>query len=122
MAWGAKQSFTQDTTVGNTWTDAGSVSLNPRELIHVQWLVNNENASTVTDAAELRVLATLDDATEDWDDTPVFAMSYEPSTVNEEAVSFSLSGYYRIKIQYRSAGSTDNYTFDVDYRLDGVSA
>lgn len=111
MAWGSTTALgSGDTAIGNTWTDlngAAFTSANPYDVYHFQ--INADNGSgSVTDALEIRVLTGVD-ATVTYDSTPVFAMSYEPSAVTDEYVSFSFSGYYKFKVQVRSAGSTDTY-------------
>lgn len=122
MAFESFTSFTQDTGVGNTWTDAGEITATPRELIGVFIGADNEDATTVTDAAEVRVLVARDDTPTNYTDDPIFQMSFEPSSVSQEWFAFSLYGYKHYKVQWRSAGSTDTYTFDGSYRGDGVSA
>lgn len=122
MAWEAFTNFTQDTAVGNTWTTAGDIAADPRELINVMIGADNEHATVVTDAAEVRVLVARDDTPTNYIDEPIYARSYEPSGVTVEWFGFSLFGYKHYRVQWRSAGSTDTYTFDGTYRGDGVSA
>lgn len=123
MAWGADTSGgTQKTGLGTTWSAFNKISLNPRELAHVEIIADNENASTVTDALEVRVVTTLDASTEDWDDSPVMGFTYEPATVAAEKFSFQVAGFYAFRVEVRSSGSTDTYTVDCNYRVDGVSA
>lgn len=121
MAFEAFTSFTQDTGVGNSWTDAGEITATPREVINVMIGADNESAS-VTDAAEVRVLVARDDTPTNYTEEPIFQRSFDPSSVSQEWFAFSLYGYKHYKVQWRSAGGTDAYTFDGEYRGDGVSA
>jgi hypothetical protein len=114
--------FTQDTAVGNTWTDAGEITATPREIINVMIGADNEHGSVVTDAAEVRVLVARDDTPTNYTNEPVFIRTFRPTSVSQEWFAFSLYGYKHYKVQWRSAGATDTYTFNGTYRGDGVSA
>ena len=119
MAW-SQQTITDTASFGQTWTDVvASLQLNPRELVHFQIKADNQSG-TITDAMEIRVLSSTDGST--WDDTPIFALSYEPATIGAEYVAFILSGYRYVRVQAQSAGATDNYISGGFYALDGVSA
>ena len=122
MAFESFTNFTQDTTVGNSWTTAGDITATPREVINVMIGADNEDASTVTDAAEVRVLVARDDTPTNYSDEGVFHRNYLPSGVTAEWFGFSLFGYKHYRVQWQSAGSTDTYTFDGTYRGDGVDA
>ena len=122
MAWDTYTSFTQDTGVGNSWTDLGTISATtPRELISIVIGADNEHASTVTDALEVRVLVAIDDTPTNYTNSPVFAMSYKPSAVTQEWFGFTIAGWEDYKIQSRSAGTTNTYTVDGKWKGDGVS-
>lgn len=121
MAFESFTNFTQDTGVGNTWTDAGVITATPREVINVMVGADNEGG-TVTDAAEVRVLVARDDTPTNYTLEPIFQRSYKPTAVTQEWFAFSLYGYKHYKVQWRSAGATNTYTFDGTYRGDGVSA
>ncbi len=122
MAFEGFTSFTQDTGVGNTWTDAAEITATPQEVINVMIGGDNEDASTVTDGFEVRVLVARDNTPTDYIDIPIFSTSHLPSAVTVKWIGFSLVGYKHYKVQWRSAGSTDLYTFDGEYRGDGVAA
>lgn len=122
MAFESFTSFTQDTGVGNTWTDAGEITATPREVINVMIGADNEDATAVTDAAEVRVLVARDDTPTNYVDEPIYQRSFEPSSISQEWFAFSLYGYKHYKVQWQSAGATDTYTFDGAFRGDGVSA
>lgn len=123
MAWASAQTITTVTTVSNSWTTIqSSVNLNPRELVVFQVAVDSQATGlTVTDALEVRILNSNDGGTT-FDDTPVFAMSYEPATTSTERFSFNVSGYKTVRLQAQSAGATDDYNVGGSYLLDGVSA
>lgn len=121
MAFESFTNFTQDTTIGNTWTDAGTITATPREIINVMIGVDN-NSGTVTDPAQVRVLVARDDTPTNYTNEPIYQRSYTPATVGQEWFGFSLFGYKHYKVQWQSAGATDTYTFDGTYRGDGVNA
>lgn len=126
MAWGADTSLgTALTTVDNTTEEfippTGGISLNPRESAHIQLTIDNESGS-VTDALECRVYTTLDDTTEEWDETPFMAFTVEPGGIAAEQYSFMLAGCYKFRLGFLSAGATDLYSVSGQYRKDGVSA
>ena len=122
MAFEAFTNFTQDTNVNNTWTDAGDIEATPREVINVMVAADNQSG-TVTDDAEVRVLVARDNTPTNYMDEPILAFRKTPSGVTQEWLfTFSLFGYKHYRVQWRSAGSTDQYTFDGTYRGDGVSA
>ena len=65
MAWGSKTTFTDQTLINNTVEEyLASVTLNPRELVHLQLKIDNEHASTVTDSLVISVYTTLDTTSE----------------------------------------------------------
>ena len=123
MAWGTKQSFSDQTAINNTVEEfLAAVTLNPRELAHVQLKIDNEHASAVTDALTVSVYTTLDDSSETWDSTPFMQFTHKPATVSAEYVAFTVMGVRKFRIGGLSAGGTNTYTMGGSYRLDGVSA
>jgi hypothetical protein len=108
MAWGSETALgATQTAIDDTWTSitAGNfTTANPYDVYHIQ--IGANSSGTPTDALEIRVITST--GTND-DDTPVFAMSFDPATTSEEYVSFTISGYYDFTVQVRSAGSTDTY-------------
>lgn len=120
MPFEAFTNFTQDTNVNNTWTDAGDITATEREVINVMIGADNQSG-TITDAAEVRVLAARDDTPTNYTTEPIFARSYRPTAITQEWFAFSLTGYKHYRVQWRSAGATDQYTFDGTYRGDGVA-
>lgn len=123
MTWGTKQSFTDQTAISNTTEKfLAAVTLNPRELCHVQMKIDNEHASTVTDSAVISVYTTPDDSSEVWDAAPLFQFLHKPATVSAEYLSFMIMGVPKFRIGVLSSGSTNTYTAGGSYRKDGVSA
>ena len=122
MAWSAWTSFTQDTGVSDgSWTELGQVNdVNPRELVNIAIGMNNESGS-VTDALMVRVIVSYDEGT-NWTDAPIYQRNRLPDTVNEEWFAFVLMGYKDYRIETQSTGSTDDYTVDGEWRVDGVDA
>ena len=109
MAWGSETALgTGDTAISNAWEDLAAAEFttaNPYDVYHIQ--VNADNDQTaVTDALEIRVLTTVGT---NYDNVPVFAMSFLPSTTGDEYAAFTMSGYYKFKVQVQSAGATDDY-------------
>ena len=110
MAWAGSEVTlgTGDTAISDAWEDLAAAEFttaNPYDVYHFS--INADNSSgSVTDALEIRVLSSPGT---NYDDTPVFAMSFLPSAITDEYVGFTVSGYYKFKIQVQSAGATDDY-------------
>ena len=123
MAWGTKTGFTGQTGINNTTEEfLDAVTLNPREICHIQLSVDNEHASTVTDSLIISVYTTLDASSEVWDSAPFMQMTIKPPTVSAYLVPLTITGVYKFRIGGLSSGATNTYAFDGDYRVDGVSA
>ena len=109
MAWGSETALgAAQTAISNAWTDlvaAEFTTANPYDVYHIQINADNDQA-TVTDALEIQVLTTCGT---NYDNSPVFAMSFLPTAVTDEYASFTISGYYKFKVQVQSAGATDDY-------------
>lgn len=116
VTWGAKTALTTQTAVNNTVEEfLGIVDASDAMMTQVEVLVNNEGA-TVTDALRINFYATLDAATEDWDDEPFLSRVYRPGTINEEKLSFLIVGWYKFRIGVLSNGATNAYTAGANYR------
>ena len=125
MAWGSDTSLgTTLTTVDNVTEEfipaTGGITLNPGETAHVQLGIDNESG-TVTDAVEIRIYTTLDDSSEDWDEHAWQAFSVLPTAITEQDYSFLVSGVYKFRVGILSAGATDTYTVNGQYRVNGIS-
>lgn len=122
MTWGTKTAFTDQTAINNTIEKyLGFVTLNPRELCHVQLKVDNESAS-VTDSLQVSVYTTLDAASETWDSFPFMQFTIKPATINAEYFAFTIMGVKKFRIGGLSTGAANTYTLGGAYMLDGVSA
>ena len=109
MAWASETTLgTGDTAIANSWEDIAAgefTTANPYDVYHFQ--INADNGSgSVTDSLEIQVVTATDT---NYDSTPVFAMSFTPSAITDEFVSFTISGYYKFKVQVQSSGATDTY-------------
>ena len=123
MAWGSKTAFTDQTVINNTVEKfLAAVTLNPRELTHVQLKIDNEHASTVTDSLVVSVYTTLDATSEVWDNFPFMQFTIKPATINAEYFAFTVMGVRKFRIGGLSTGATNTYTMGGAYMLDGVSA
>ncbi len=129
MAWGAKTQIATALAVNNTVDDdaqfplfAGSaVTLNPGEMAHVQILAAFP-AAAVDDLA-FRVVTTLDDATEVYDEIAFVsgAIGRVVSTTVERSIT--VFGCYKFRLEWRKLGTTvETVTVDAYVRKDGVSA
>ena len=123
MAWGTKTGFTGQTGINNTTEEfLEAVTLNPRELCHVQLKLDNEHASAVTDSLQVSVYTTLDASSEVWDVFPFMQFTIKPATINAEYFAFTVMGVRKFRIGGLSTGATNTYTMGGAYMLDGVSA
>lgn len=120
MAWGSKLSATQLTSITTEQFFSTTPTLGPQETAHVE--VEANPPTTPTDDLIVAVYGTLDDSTENWDDTPLMEFVIDKDT-DPNKVSFSISGIYKFRVGVRRSGTTDTYTSaDMSYRLDGVAA
>ncbi|MFZ5930864.1 MAG: hypothetical protein ACOY15_06585 [Pseudomonadota bacterium] len=123
MAWGTKTAFTDQTAINNTVEEyLAAVTLNPRELAHVQLKIDNEHGSLVTDSLQVSVYTTLDAATETWDSFPFMQFTIKPTSVSAEYFAFTVMGVKKFRIGGLVTGATNTYTMGGSYMLDGVSA
>ena len=122
MAFEGFTTLTQDTGVGSSFTLAGEIVATPKETINVMIAVDNEHASVVTDDAIIRVTVARDDTPTNYVvESPALELRKTPGGVGVEWLFlFNLVGFKHYKIEWRSAGATDNYTFVGEYRGDGV--
>ena len=109
MGWGSETALgAGQTAISNAWTDLASAEFttaNPFDVYHIQVNADNDPTS-VTHASEMQVLTTVGP---NYDGTLGSAMSFLPGTTGDEYASFTISGYYKFKVQVQSAGATDDY-------------
>lgn len=123
MAWGSKVSATQLTSITTeqffSFSGTAFVTLNPGESAHIQVDINPP--ATPTDYGVVSCYGTLDDSSENWDDSPFFSMFIDKS-IDPCSASFIISGVYKFRIGVKRSGSTDTLaSADCIYRKDGVS-
>lgn len=104
----------QTETLNNVTTGsrATNIALDVYEGIHVQVQANSQAASPVDDL-DIEVYASIDDGTTD-DTVPIMTMRLDLPDTNNHMVSFLVTGYRSIEINYLRSGSTD--TIDVTQR------
>lgn len=119
MAWTSKTSATQLTSITTEQIFDETPTLNPGEIAHCE--VEADFPTSPTDNLIVAVYATLDDSTENWDDTPV--MEFKIMNDNDpNKRSFVVSDLYKFRVGVRRDGSTDTITSaDFSYRKNGVS-
>ncbi len=117
VTWGNDTALTSQTAINNTTEEfVGTIDLSTALSAHIQLEVDNEGGS-VTDAVIISIYATLDAASEVWDDQPYMTFSILPSGIALERHPIVVSGIYKFRIGALSAGSTDTYTVGGDYRV-----
>lgn len=119
MAWGSKTEISNAVTVDSTTLQdrTTGVTSTPGESFHVQ--VEANFPASPTSNLIVHVQATLDDATENWDDVDVMSFEIDNGT-DPSAVSFIISGVYRWSLIYNLDTGTDSVTVDADYRADNL--
>jgi len=124
MGWLEKVSATQVVVDQDALADADwfnqVVMLSPGEVAHCE--VEYNAPSTPTDDCIVAVEATLDESSENWDDTPILTFTISKSP-DPNKRSFTVSGVYKFRVGVYMSGATDTTgTADFSYRKDGVSA
>lgn len=119
MAWSSKTSATQLTSITTEQFFSTLVTLNPGESADCQVDVNFP--VTPTDQGVVSVYSTLDDSSENWDDTPF--LSFQVSNlIDPNSVSFTVTGIYKFRVGVKRSGTTDTLaTADFWYRKDGIT-
>jgi hypothetical protein len=120
MGWASKTNILSDASIDSTDDFSTAVTLNPGEIAHVEVKTKNKTSSSLTDDCVVSVYSTLDDTSEDWDNTALFSQTITAST-NYIKTSFVVSGIYKFRFGLKSAGATDDYSATVNYRKDGVN-
>lgn len=117
MAWGNKNQIATSASVAGTELFSSAVTLTPGELAHCE--VEANPPATPTDDLLVRVYGTLDAATENWDDTPIFEFAIDKDT-DPNKVSFIVSGLYKFRLGFIRDGTTDTIVTDAWERSDNV--
>lgn len=128
MSWGAKTQIATGLSVNNTG-DADSqypsfassaTTLNPGESAHVQIVA--AFPGTTTNDLGFRVVTTLDDTTEVWDDIAFVAGSIGRAASTTFERTILVSGCYKFRLEFRKLGTAaETITVDAYVRTDGVS-
>lgn len=121
MAWSSKTQISSAVTVDSaTLQDRSTaVTLNPGETAHVQ--VECDFGTTPTGNMEVHVFTTLDDSTENWDDTAYGAPYTILNTTDPNAISFIIRDVYKFSLMYKNSTGTTSNSVSAWYRKDGVS-
>lgn len=119
MAWGSKTTATQLTAITTTelFFDQTPI-INPGEFHHVE--IEANPPATPTDDLRVSIYGTLDDSSENWDDTPRMVFIIDSGT-DPNKKSFIISGIYKYRIGVVVDGATDTYVADMSFRADGVN-
>lgn len=120
MAWGSKVDATVLTNVSDTESFFDQTpTTTPGELFHAQ--VQAVFTTSPTDNAVVALYSTLDDSSENWDETALVKFEIDKGTSPND-VSFDIAGVYRWRIGVKSAGTTDNiHTMNMSFRRDNVN-
>lgn len=119
MTWGAKVSATQLTSITTEEFFDAVITLAPGEQADVE--VEFNPPTTPTDDLVVSVYGTLDESSENWDDTPILSFTIS-NAIDPNKASFVLAGFYKMRIGVKRSGTTDTITSaDMSYRKDGVS-
>jgi hypothetical protein len=113
----APDSFTQLTSVGNSWSYfTQEFTLDPNQYAVIQITVDNDNDPTETDHAIVGLFHTHDLTSENWDDDE-FDAWYLNNDTNPRSFTFVVRGLFKFRVGVMSTGSTDTYTADGKYRV-----
>jgi hypothetical protein len=117
LTWGADTSGgTQLTTVDNATEEFfDTIDSSNAYQTQVEVLADNESGSVV-DALLVAVYLTLDTASYDWDDQAFMSFTFLPTAITQEKMTFVLPNVFTWRIGCLSAGATDLYTVDMNYR------
>lgn len=118
MAWSSKTQIMTSQSVAGTELFSSAVTLNPGESAHVE--VEGDFPVTPNDDLEVRVYGTLDDSTENWDDTPIYKFTISNS-IDPNKASIVIIDVYKFRVGAIRTGATDTITTNMWYRKDGVS-
>lgn len=118
MGWLDKLQIATALSVAGTELFSNAVQPNAGEQTHVE--VEADFPGSPTDDLVVSLYATLDDSSENWDDTPVFQFTIDNGT-DPNKVSFVVSGLYKWRLGLIRSGSTDTITTNAYIRRDGVA-
>lgn len=119
MAWGSKTQIANGLSVGASEVFSDAFTLNPGESAHIQ--VEADFPASPVDDLEVRIYTTLDDSSENWDDTEFQYLSTIDKDTDPNAVSYLVGGIYKGRLGFKRSGSTDTIIVNAWLRKDGVS-
>ena len=119
MSWGNKTQIATSLSAAATEVFSDAITLNPGESAHVQ--VVADFPETPTDDLEVRLYGTLDESSENWDDTPLQYLGTLDKGTDPNAFSCIVSGIYKGRLGFKRSGATDTITVNAWIRKDGVS-
>ena len=118
MAWGSKSQIITAASVTDTESFSSAVTLNPGESAVVE--VEADFPSSPTDYLIASIYSTLDDTSENWDDTPILSWPLI-NTLDPNKAAVVINDLYKFRIGVKASGSTDTITVDAWYRKNGIS-
>ena len=118
MTWGNKVQIATALAVEGTELFSSLVSLNPGEQVHIE--VECDFPASPTDNLVVAAYATLDDTSENWDDTAFLQFEIDKGT-DPNKVAFIVSGFYKFRLGFVRAGGSQTLTTDAWIRKDGVN-
>lgn len=123
MAWSSKTQIITSQSVSTSEVFSSAITLGPGESAHIE--VEADFPATPTDDLQVNLYGTLDDSTENWDDTPkrilIIDNGTDPNKVSFGIDSFGPEALYKCRIGVKRTGSTDTITVDAWYRKNGIS-
>lgn len=119
VGWGTKTNATQLTSITTEQFFNQTPNPAPNEMVHCE--VEADFPATPTDDAIVAVYGTLDDSTENWDDTPLMEFTIDNGT-DPNKISWSMFGFYKFRVGVRRSGTTDTLTSaDFSHRIGTMS-
>lgn len=116
MAWSARDTATQLTSITTEQFFDDTPTLTPGETAHVE--IDANFPVTPTDNLVVSVYGTTDGS--NWDDTPRLQFEID-NAIDPNQASFSISGVYQFRVGVKRSGSTDTITSaDMAHRTDGI--
>jgi len=115
LTWGSDTSGgTQLTAINQTEQFFDTIDSSDAYQTQVELIANS--SGTPTDAIVVAVYLTLDTTSHDWDDQAFMTFTFLPGTTNDEKLTFVLPTLFTWRMGVKSAGATDTYVADMNYR------
>lgn len=117
MSWTSKVKIADGLSVAGTELFSDAVTLKSDETAHIQ--IEADFPGSPTDDLKVRVYTTLDESTENWDDTTFATAETIANTTDPNAFSITVTGVYKFRLGFVRSGSTDTITVNAWYRSNG---